>query len=939
MLRKLPLEQVAEQPLPFRPMFRNQDTVPIGEGRRLNGCCEERALDKPDNLPRPGDTIDHYELIRELGRGGMGVVYLARDTKLARLVAIKFLLDKHARLSDRFLIEARATARCHHENIVIIHDVNRYRDHSFMVLEYLPGQPLRALLDRGPLPAQRAVELMIPVLRALARAHAHGIIHRDLKPENVFVTDTGAIKVVDFGIAKVLSGRTAESMSWQVRRPDPCEDIQLTPAGGLLGTLPYMSPEQLRGSDIDQCADLWAVGIMLYEMVAGGHPLRPLSAKKLFEMTDRDDPIPSASERLPEIGQLGSLIDRCLMARKADRISSASELLDELESFASAGHTTTLSDGESPFTGLSAFQESDADRLFGRAQETVGIAAQVRRQPLVTVMGPSGTGKSSLIRAGVISALKRSGEGWKSLVIRPGRRPLGALADALMHADTGSGNVELTPDGRDRARRSDLVAGLRDQPGYFGAVLRGWAGRKQCRFVILIDQFEELYTLGADDGERAAFIQCLEGAADDAGSPLRLVVTIRSDFLERAVNARDYMADFAQGLTFLPPMDRAHLRQALTAPVEAANCRYETDELVEDILDGLEATPGALPLLQFAASKLWQARDRENRLLTRASYNAMGGIAGTLASHADAVMTTMTGGKLALARAIFQRLVTPERARAVASIDELCDLPGDSDDIEHVVHHLADARLLAIEDGADRGSSTVELIHESLIDSWPTLRRWPDDNQEGAEFLARIRVASQEWQRSGRAAGMLWRGEPARQARAWHARYEGELSDRDRLYLDAVFALSHRTTRVKRAAIVGTIVFLALIAVAALVAVVALRQAEYRAEARAAELAEQLEKNNSLIAQRSELLRQEQTARQRAEKTADGARQAEAEAREAEKDARASAAGWQTLLEEKRSNGRLGRWPGNRTPRLIHKQRVSVVLLAYLSSSWRCRSL
>ena len=156
---------------------------------------------------RPGVQVGSYELIRELGRGGMGVVYLARDLKLGRRVAIKFMLYAEAELTKRFLVEARATARCHHENIVIIHEVDEFGGVPFMVLEYLEGKSLDELARKQPLRPERAVEFLVQVVRALHHAHDLGIIHRDLKPDNIFVTDAGVVKVLRLRRSKIQSSR------------------------------------------------------------------------------------------------------------------------------------------------------------------------------------------------------------------------------------------------------------------------------------------------------------------------------------------------------------------------------------------------------------------------------------------------------------------------------------------------------------------------------------------------------------------------------------------------------------------------------------------------------------------------------------------------------------------------------------------------------------
>ncbi|MCG8421283.1 MAG: protein kinase [Proteobacteria bacterium] len=706
-------------------------------------------------------VIGKYQVIRELGHGGMGRVYLARDLELGRLAALKVLGKQSAELSRRLVTEAQTTARCGHENIVVIYEAGQHAGRAFMALEYLKGQTLREWMNertrargtRAPgaaIPASRVIELMIPVARALVGAHSMGIVHRDLKPENIMLTESGGIKVLDFGIAKLLSECSDDSLQ-PTRQPALSAALEGTQPGTLVGTPAYMSPEQLRGERVDHRTDLWAVGIMLYELITGRHPLDPLTMPRLGLVAALDEPMPLVSESVPDVGRLGELIERCLIKRRDDRLATASELVADLDALASRDSTPMLAAGASPFIGLAAFQKSDANRFFGRSRETASVVAKVDSHPLVTLVGPSGAGKSSLLRAGVIPALERLGEGWLCLVLRPGRGPMDALTKVF---------EELRVDS-ETAMQPSMSARLRDEPGWFGQKLRTWARRKRRRLVLCIDQFEELYTLVAESDTRAAFVKCLEGAADDASSPLRVVLSIRSDFLDRVVQGSHFTNELLRGLVWLLPMSRTGLRDALTKPVLAAGYRFDSLELVKDMLEAVESTSSALPLLQFAASKLWENRDRERHVLTRASYESFGGVAGALAVHADAVVASMSSAKLRVARSIFERLVTAERTRTLISLSELRELPGNAEDIEQVVHYLADARMVAIESGTsgetskastaelnpsghgDRGSdgSTVELIHESLIDTWPTLRRWLDDSHEDAEFIERLRTA------------------------------------------------------------------------------------------------------------------------------------------------------------------------------------------------------
>ncbi|WP_428263647.1 protein kinase domain-containing protein [Haliangium sp.] len=833
----------------------------------------------PD-LP-PGTVIRQYELIRALGRGGMGNVHLARDLRLGRLVAIKFLAASTAEMNQRFLIEARTTAQCNHENIVVIYEVGEHDGRPYLVLEYLEGQTLRqwwhahtsaSLADGGyevrtPLPPRRVVELMLPVARALARAHELGIVHRDLKPENIMLTAGGTTKVLDFGIAKQVAGAAPQA------DPDPEPPLPLpiargvTTSGGLIGTLPYMSPEQLNEGEIDHRSDLWAVGIMLFELAIGHHPVPQESLSYLYEIADLDEPMPSARERAPELGPLAAIIDRCLIKDRHDRVDSAGALADELAALLPA--RPTLADDHSPFAGLAPFQEGDADRFFGRDRDIAALVERVQSHPLVTTVGPSGAGKSSLVRAGLVPALERSGEGWATHIIRPGRSPCTVLTHLLTSLSgagqtgrqtrrqtgptpgsstdrTDAGALDRSADPLlDPNSSAELLVRLRAQPGAFGVALRTWARRKRRRLLVFIDQFEELYTLGADADERTAFVACLEAAADDPSSPVRLVLSVRADFLDRLAEHRSFMDQVSRGLYFVTPLDRAGLREALTRPVEAAEHSFEDPALVEHMLDALEGTAGALPLLQFAAGSLWARRDVARRVLTRAGYRDMGGMAGALAVHADNVLTAMDRAERALTREVMLRLITPERTRAPAELSELRALAGTEgaagpEAIDAVVGRLVDARLLVIEAGADDDNNDrmVEIVHESLISTWPTLTRWLDETREDAAFLARLRTAARQWDDKGRTEGMLWRGEPAREAEVWYSRYRGELPARERAYLGAVLALMRRTTRTRRMAVGGVIGGLVALLAAALITLFQINEAQKEALAQA-ELAQQ----------------------------------------------------------------------------------------------------
>jgi serine/threonine protein kinase len=806
-------------------------------------------------MPPPGVRLGQYELIRELGRGGMGAVHLARDTKLGRRVAIKFLQSDQPETTARFILEARATARCSHENIVVIYEVGEHQGHPFMVLEYLQGGPLAQQIQPGRrMPAARAVEIMLPVVRALACAHEHNIVHRDLKPDNVFVTDSGTIKVLDFGIAKLVQEQElpGHALSEDILAAGPEITGEVTRRGALVGTLPYMSPEQWLGTGVDHRADIWAVGIILYKLVAGKHPLEPLRGRELMVTAMLDQPMPSVRGDCADLpDELVTVIDQCLVKDRERRMPSARRLLDALEPLLPGRHVRRLRLDESPYPGLNAFQESDANRFFGRAREVAAAANRLRDQPLLTVVGPSGVGKSSFVRAGLVPALKQSGETWTSLVIRPGRQPMAALAHAVAPMVT---QTSTTVSG-DLSEHQAVLERLHREPGYLGAVLRSRARRRNQKTLLFVDQFEELYTLVSDPAERLAFTACLASVADDATTPLRVVLSIRSDFLDRVAEDPSFAADLAHGMFFLAPPGRDSLREAICEPAEMAGYQLESPAMVEHMLDHLQHTQGALPLLQFAASKLWDLRDSGRKLLTAASYQTIGGITGALASHADAVVAGLPQPAQALTRALFLRLVTPEHTRAVVSMDELDELARDPAEIRRLLDHLVQARLLVVQSSEGGGSAGVEIVHESLIQSWPLLRRWLDENQDDAAFLEQLRTAARQWQ---------WRGEAMEEAQRWYRRYRGELPELQRAYLEAVFGLERRAARRRRLLVAGIMVLLTALVAATTVALVLIRRAQQEAELKA------------VLAAQAEAQVRDQLARVQAEEQA----RREAEARE-----------------------------------------------------------
>jgi len=259
-------------------------------------------------LPGQG-AVSHYRIVDKLGGGGMGVVYKAEDTRLSRFVALKFLSDEWARDPEalsRFRREARAASSLNHPNICTIYDVGEQDGHSFLVMEYLQGESLKERIRGGPLPLETALALGIEIADALDAAHSAGIVHRDIKPANIFVTNRGHVKILDFGVAKMRGSAAGTDAEF-------AQGTAATGSGAILGTAAYMAPEQARGEPVDHRADIWAFGLVLYEMVKG---TRPAALMRL---------------RIEESPELERSISKCVENDRELRYRRASEIREDFQ--------------------------------------------------------------------------------------------------------------------------------------------------------------------------------------------------------------------------------------------------------------------------------------------------------------------------------------------------------------------------------------------------------------------------------------------------------------------------------------------------------------------------------------------------------------------------------------------------------------------------------
>jgi serine/threonine protein kinase len=280
---------------------------------------QTRTILRPIKELPPGTTLaGKYRIIEVLGRGGMGIVYKAEDTRLKRSVALKFLppeliQDEEARV--RFVLEAQTAAGLSHPNICTIHEINEEDGESFIAMEYVDGESLKARIEKGPLEPDEAVNITLQVAEGLEEAHKKGIIHRDIKSANIMITEKGQAKVMDFGLAKV-KGATL-----------------LTREGTTLGTVAYMSPEQARGEEVDHRSDLWSLGVVMYQMLSGQLPFRGERESSLLYSVVHEEPRPLKEAKRDLPPELQQIVNRSLRKKLEARYSSAAEMLKDLRKY------------------------------------------------------------------------------------------------------------------------------------------------------------------------------------------------------------------------------------------------------------------------------------------------------------------------------------------------------------------------------------------------------------------------------------------------------------------------------------------------------------------------------------------------------------------------------------------------------------------------------
>jgi WD40 repeat protein/serine/threonine protein kinase len=726
--------------------------------------------------------VKGYQFLERLGQGGFGVVYRATQLSVGREVAIKAILPVHANTREfiqRFENEAQLVARLEHPHIVPLFDYWRDPEGAYLVMRYLRAGSLRDRMKNGQLSFDEILTLLDHVASALDLAHRSGVVHHDVKPENILLDSDQNAYLSDFGIA---------------------EDATAVNNGGARGSPAYMAPEQIQEQAPSPLMDIYSLGIMLYELLGGKHPFASQTAVEMLRSHLLSAP--------PALGNvtvaLNAVIQQALSKDPAARQQTVMQLFDDFQ-IAINGKRTSSNDIAvrsiivNPYKGLRSFAEADAAVFFGRERLVRRLIARFHEnhslRNFLAVVGPSGSGKSSVVSAGLVPAIRK-----------------GAIVEAT--SDPGSANdntrTMLTRESVDKVSSEFIVqtvpgnhplqnleAGLlsiasrpllelgsrfESDPSAFLHALREIGGTT----LLVIDQFEEVFTLTESEAERAQFLELLRIAVTAADSPLRLVIALRADFTDRPLHYAGFGELMRQRTEFVLPLSGDELERAIVGPAQQVGLEVDP-ELIATVVHDVQDELGALPLLQYALTEAFD--QRTGNVLSLAAYQASGGVFGALACRAQEVYDGLEPELHDTARQIFLRLVTlgdgVRDTRRRVRLAELLKLGGDT---QSVLDAFCKYRLIAFDVDPSTREPMVEVAHEALLRAWNTLQQWLDASRSDIRMHRWLLAAVGEWEKAGHDQSYLLSGTRLAQYEDWRATSGFQLTEEELHFLDDSFA-------------------------------------------------------------------------------------------------------------------------------------------------------
>jgi predicted Ser/Thr protein kinase len=689
----------------------------------------------------PEALRDRFEVLRQLGTGGMGVVWLARDTRLGREVAVKLIRESTPDLERRFEREGRLLAGLEHPHIVRLYDYGTADGASYLIMEYVRGKPLSVRLAEGRPTTTEAVRIAVDILAGLEEAHRQGIVHRDIKPANVFLESTGSAKVADFGLA---------------RRSDDGDSIGSGQSHGLIvGTPGYMAPEQARAETAEPVADVYGAGVILHEMLTGQR-LFTGSFALIGEMQSRGvAPPSSANPGVP--AALDEVVTRALSVKPEARPGAA-----EMRASLSAWLDRTTRSGRAlltdagvpaqPYKLLEHMGREDAPIFYGRDEEVAEVAELIEsaRVRVLFVFGPCGIGKSSLLRAGVLPALDPAR--YEPIVLTGGPDPAAALREAIVAralalSVANPGDQPLTPTLLELQPRLALDLMLLAQTP---------ASRTP---VLILDQLEEVFTQNPRGSPRiAALHELVALLVESQALRIKVMLSFRTEFRGELFPLEERLRRYQRSFG-VREIGLNGLVEAIEGPssLGAFGFTYEdgfAQWLADDILRSTqERGESMLPVMQIVCRQLYDGmRQRGEKIIGRQLYDSeVGGTSGALRRYVEERLGSPEYAEASgMARNILKQLTMKEeggeRFARVLDEEEALEFP-DRERARIALERLV-ADHLVLREAGDEGRRRVRLASEvicSLVDAWALE---PDDTERAARVLTR---AHRQWQDMGRA--------------------------------------------------------------------------------------------------------------------------------------------------------------------------------------------
>lgn len=707
-------------------------------------------------------------------------------------MALKILDSADSDTEKRFLNEARMLRRVRAPNVITVHDTGRLNDgRPYFVLNYadrgtladrLSGpleieRPLRSVAPQGTTEStsmltgsglQALLFLVDAVADGLAAIHAAGLVHRDIKPANILFESVRRAAVGSSNAPAPFNTNEQKADRYSATTTAPLlvasdERVLVGDLGiakdlskshdnpTLLGGTPhYLAPEQLdAAASITPATDIYAASAVLWKVLTGRQPPLP-------------DQLVRQLSLLPDFWQ--RIVEQGMARNPEDRFQSMNEWRWAIHEVVGHGDSTAVfepvtrtdSTDECPYKGLAAYQPDDACYFSGREALTDELLRRLQLDQVLVVGGPSGSGKSSLVGAGLVPALKAGGlpgsEYWSVDLITPGRDPMGALAQCT--ARSAEHQLERECEYSDTAAINHLR-------------------------LIVVDQFEEVFTL-CTDTQRAVFLNSLAALADCAQSRVKIVIVVRADFYGECAKEPWLASRISNNQVLVGPMTPQELRRAISEPARKAGYFLERG-LIETILEQAGNEAGSLPLVAHSLVETWVRRN--GNTLTLDGFTAAGGVAGAISQTADATYDHQLDddGREAT-RQLMLRLVapgagTPDTRRILPRAELNADSPNQT--IDRVIDLLTEARLLTVDSG------NIQIAHEALLQRWPRLRRWIDEFRDELRIRQKITHAADEWVSEGQEADLLYRGTPLLSALEWDSRNPGQLGLLEHKFLES----------------------------------------------------------------------------------------------------------------------------------------------------------